>query len=94
MAETAVFAGETGLEVVPVPRAGSGIDGASPVSPELSLSRSVASPPRAVHRDKMWEKYLPQPYIPMTQYLGPVNHQWQDRWNVNLGLMRAENLFM
>ena len=44
-------------------------------------------------RDQEWErKYLPEPYSPMTEYKGPVNRKWQERWDMNLGGMRNENL--
>jgi hypothetical protein len=42
-------------------------------------------------RDKQWEKYLPQPYRPLTQYHGRVNQQWQQYWDANFGSMRDEN---
>lgn len=44
------------------------------------------------NRDKQWEKYLPRPYQPETQYTGPVKYDWQERWNNNFGGMRQENL--
>jgi hypothetical protein len=43
-------------------------------------------------RDKSWERRLPEPYVPMRQYEGQVNTEWQDRWNTNLGRMRDEDL--
>jgi hypothetical protein len=44
-------------------------------------------------RDQEWEtKYLPEPYSPMTEYKGPVNREWQERWDTNRGGMRSENL--
>jgi hypothetical protein len=44
-------------------------------------------------RDQEWEKrYLPEPYSPMTEYNGPVNRKWQERWDANLGGMRREDL--
>ena len=44
-----------------------------------------------VDRDKQWEKYLPRPYKPLTQYHGRVNQQWQQYWDANFGSMRDEN---
>lgn len=41
--------------------------------------------------DDAWEKRLPNPYIPLTDYQGEVNQEWQERWNSNLGFMKAEN---
>lgn len=43
-------------------------------------------------RDKRWERQLPEPYVPMDHYSGPVRTQWQERWNTNLGRMRDEEL--
>jgi hypothetical protein len=42
--------------------------------------------------DDRWESYLPPPYEPMTEFAGPANTDWQHRWNINLGMMRLENL--
>lgn len=44
------------------------------------------------NRDQQWEKYLPQAYIPMTEYGGIVQKDWQERWDANVGLMRNEGL--
>jgi hypothetical protein len=43
-------------------------------------------------RDKYWERGLPEPYVPIDYYDGPVNMEWQERWKSNLGRMRDENL--
>ncbi|GEM_PF-740886 len=43
-------------------------------------------------RDGEWEKYLPEPYKPLSEYNGPVSRDWQKRWDSNIGLMRYENL--
>jgi hypothetical protein len=43
-------------------------------------------------RDKAWERSLPAPYVPMIHYEGVINHEWQERWNTNLGRMRDEEL--
>ncbi len=43
-------------------------------------------------RDGEWEKYLPEPYTPLSEYKGPVSQDWQKRWDSNIGLMRYENL--
>jgi hypothetical protein len=43
-------------------------------------------------RDKSWEMSLPDPYVPLTEYAGPVNTAWQERWDSNIGRMRDENL--
>jgi hypothetical protein len=43
-------------------------------------------------RDKSWERQLPEPYVPMDHYDGPVRRDWQERWDTNLGSMRDENL--
>jgi hypothetical protein len=44
-------------------------------------------------RDQAWEKkYLPEPYLPLAEYHGPVNQAWQERWDTNRGTMRRENL--
>ena len=42
--------------------------------------------------DKSWERRLPEPYVPLDHYDGPVRTEWQDRWNTNLGRMRDEDL--
>lgn len=43
--------------------------------------------------DDVWEEeFLPEPYRPLADYDGPVNSEWQRRWDINLGLMRHENL--
>jgi hypothetical protein len=43
-------------------------------------------------RDKDWERRLPAAYRPLEQYTGPLNTEWQDRWETNEGRMRDENL--
>jgi len=43
-------------------------------------------------RDKSWERHLPEAYMPLDHYDGPVRTDWQERWNTNLGRMRDENL--
>jgi len=43
-------------------------------------------------RDKRWERQLPEPYIPLDRYEGPVRTDWQERWRTNLGRMRDEEL--
>ena len=43
-------------------------------------------------RDGDWEKNLPQPYIPITNYQGPVCNDWQKRYDDDVGYMRNENL--
>ena len=45
-----------------------------------------------VSRDKQFEKYFPPAYAPMREYEGPVEQDWQKRWDNNIGLMRNENL--
>ena len=43
--------------------------------------------------DDRWERdHLPPAYEPMTAWDGPVDTSWQERWDVNLGLMQWENL--
>src|SRR5262249_25548826 len=44
-----------------------------------------------VDRDKIWEKYLPQPYKPLKQYPGRVNHEWQEHWARNFDAMQDQN---
>lgn len=46
-----------------------------------------------IDRDGDWEKYLPQPYKPISNYQGTICNDWQERWDNNLGFMRYENLF-
>jgi hypothetical protein len=48
--------------------------------------------PAISQRDTLWEKRLPAAYKPMKQYDGPVNDEWQKRWDTNAGRMRDENL--
>ena len=48
--------------------------------------------PSISQRDTIWEKRLPTAYKPLTEFKGPVNYDWQQRWDANLGLMRDENL--
>jgi hypothetical protein len=43
-------------------------------------------------RDKSWERHLPEPYVSIDHYDGPVRTDWQERWNTNVGRMRDENL--
>ena len=43
-------------------------------------------------RDKSWERHLPESYVPMDHYDGPVRNEWQERWNTNFGRMRDEDL--
>ena len=43
-------------------------------------------------RDRAWEHGLPEPYVPLDHYDGPVRTEWQERWNTNRGRMRDENL--
>jgi hypothetical protein len=43
-------------------------------------------------RDRVWERSLPRPYVPLDHYEGPVRTDWQERWNTNAGRMRDENL--
>ena len=43
-------------------------------------------------RDGDWEKQLPQPYAPFTNYQGPVCNDWQQRYDGDVGYMRNENL--
>lgn len=47
---------------------------------------------KIIDRDGVWEKYLPQPYKPLINYEGEICHDWQERWDNNLGFMRDENL--
>jgi hypothetical protein len=56
----------------------------------LSLFRNFI--PSITQRDTMWEKRLPAAYKPMTEYKGPINYEWQKRWDANAGRMRDENL--
>jgi hypothetical protein len=56
----------------------------------LALFRSLM--PSISQRDTMWEKRLPPAYKPMAEYSGPINHEWQKRWDTNTGRMRDENL--
>ncbi|MGD2180349.1 hypothetical protein [Lusitaniella coriacea] len=55
----------------------------------LLLHRVLKSSPK---RDDAWEKRLPSSYVPLTDYQGTVNQEWQQRWNSDLGFMKAENL--
>ncbi len=56
----------------------------------LSLFRGLLL---KIHRkDEAWERRLPLPYQPLTAYTGPVNDEWQKRWDENIGNMRLENL--
>lgn len=41
-------------------------------------------------RDDEWEKYLPEPYMPMMAYAGLVNQTWQQAFES--GKMQEENL--
>lgn len=59
---------------------------ASPVK-AITLLRRAFSPLR---RDEEWERYLPEPYVPLKEYEGLVNDTWQRR--ANLGYMEHENL--
>ena len=43
-------------------------------------------------RDEHYEKYFPPAYSPMLEYEGPVDRDWQKRWDGNIGFMRDENL--
>jgi hypothetical protein len=43
-------------------------------------------------KDGYWEKYLPDPYVPMLTYDGPVSLTWQQNWDSNKRMMRHENL--
>jgi hypothetical protein len=47
--------------------------------------------PSISRRDTMWEKRLPPAYKPMTEYSGPLDYDWQERWDTN-ARMRDENL--
>jgi hypothetical protein len=71
--------------------------------PTESLGQPLANSPVVVaalwqrvfilpHRDKEWERHLPEPYSPLHRYEGTVNTEWQERWNTNRGRMRDENL--
>ncbi len=42
--------------------------------------------------DGEWEKYLPPPYRPMTEYKGQVSLKLQELWDSNYGRIRQENL--
>lgn len=42
--------------------------------------------------DGEWEKYLPQPYRPMTKYEGSVNLRFQTQWDLKVHRIRQENL--
>jgi hypothetical protein len=42
--------------------------------------------------DEEWERNLPPPYTPLTEYNGPANYSWQKRWDLDFGDMRNENL--
>jgi hypothetical protein len=55
----------------------------------VSLWQRVFSLPR---REKRWEQRLPQPYVPLDHCDGPVNTDWQQRWDKDFARMRAENL--
>jgi hypothetical protein len=56
----------------------------------LSLFRGLLF--KIYRRDEAWESRLPHPYQPLTAYTGPVNHEWQKRWDENIGRMQDENL--
>jgi hypothetical protein len=43
-------------------------------------------------RDKAWEKNLPEPYVALDHFDGPVKTEWQERWKSNRGRMHDENL--
>ncbi|MGH7451661.1 MAG: hypothetical protein ACRENG_09975 [bacterium] len=47
---------------------------------------------RVYQKDEAWERGLPRPYQPLNRYPGPVNYNWQKRWDENIGNMRLENL--
>jgi hypothetical protein len=53
----------------------------------MTLWHRVFSPPA---RDDEWEKYLPEPYLPMVAYDGGVNQTWQQAFDN--GTMGGENL--
>ena len=52
----------------------------------MKLSDSVTK------RDSVWEERLPPAYVAMSTYSGKANHDWQHRWDNDIGLMRGENL--
>ena len=79
------------------------LEGGSLRGPSESLGQPLANSPIMVvslwqrvfslpHRDRDWERQLPEPYSPLDHYDGPVNREWQERWDTNLGRMRDENL--
>jgi hypothetical protein len=43
-------------------------------------------------RERRWERRLPEAYRPLHHYDGPVNREWQERWDTNRGKMRDEEL--
>ena len=43
-------------------------------------------------KDKKWERYLPKPYQPVSNYNKPASHDWQVRWDKDTYGMRDENL--
>jgi len=42
-------------------------------------------------RDKAWERYLPRPYQPVTDFQGDFSTEWQERWDNNIGSMQCED---
>ena len=43
-------------------------------------------------KDKKWERYLPKPYQPLTNYNKPASLEWQMRWDKDIYGIRDENL--
>lgn len=79
------------------------LDSGRLLGPSESLGQPLANSPIVVaalwqrvfalpRRDKEWELRLPEPYSPLNHYEGPVNREWQQRWDADQGRMRAENL--
>jgi len=79
------------------------LDSGGLAGPTESLGQPIANSPvvvaalwqRAItlpFRDLAWERHLPEPYVPINRYEGPVNTAWQERWDTNRGRMRDEDL--
>jgi hypothetical protein len=58
----------------------------------LLIKIGLIKQPVLISRDDIWEKYLPEPYKPMSNYSGFISSDWQKRWDNNIGDMKNENL--